>query len=1003
MTITTDYFSYTEKWKKEYGEKTLVLIQVGSFFEVYALLDNNGKMTGSNIEDFASINDMVISKKSQCVGNLPVMMAGFGVGQIDKYVRKLEEHGYTIVIYTQDTQEKNTTRSLAEIISPGTFFSQDSVELSNNIICVWIHHSKQNKIMKSQVTIGLTNIDIYTGKTSVIQFVKDYYHNPSTYDELEKQIAVYKPSECIIISNLSDNIIDDIIEFASIDCDKIHRVSTDADLKEKTLLSKFAINAEKQVYQREIVNRFYPNMAEETIFQHLPTHFVAIQSFTFLLDFVYQHSPNLVRKITEPTFENQTDKLVLANHSLKQLNMLDDTRHKGRLRSVGTLLNNCVTSMGKRRFNYNLNNPTTNISNLKSSYDITEYLLESDVWQQYREDMSGLKDMEKFMRKLVFKKTTPKNLALLAQDLEIISVMYERMKGDSTLSKYVEQEITSKNKYISEYCKTIVDDLKYNFSLEKCSQIDDMSPDKLSNMNNDLLSFINKGIEGTEIIDNLFRSTIDSREKLEAIQKQLCLIISSVEKSSNSNSLVKIHETAKSDPILMGTKRRIVLLQNQLKKQNKTIMITYESSYSFTTESFEFKLDDLEFGFNGSNKKDMIVFNKQIKEISGNIQLSKDKLINEISLYYSKYIDRFLTNYQQDIEEVIEYITIIDIAQCKAYIANKYNYCKPIICDNEKSYMKFAGIRHPLIEHLQTKELYVTNDLEIGNSFDGLLLYGTNAVGKTSFIKSVGIAVVMAQAGLFVPCVSFEYCPYQCIFTRILGNDNIFKGLSTFAVEMSELRTILNLANEHSLVLGDELCSGTESDSALSIFTAGLEMLHKKKSTFLFATHFHEINNYDEIKSLDRMRMMHMEVTYDRGNDMLVYDRKLKDGPGDSMYGLEVCKSLNLPFDFLQRAHDIRMKYNKRDLNILAEEGSHFNKKKLKGNCEICKNKRATEVHHLIHQKKASEKNDYIDTFHKNHLANLINICDDCHNEIHNSGKQHRVVKTTKGYSIRSI
>ena len=128
------------------------------------------------------------------------------------------------------------------------------------------------------------------------------------------------------------------------------------------------------------------------------------------------------------------------------------------------------------------------------------------------------------------------------------------------------------------------------------------------------------------------------------------------------------------------------------------------------------------------------------------------------------------------------------------------------------------------------------------------------------------------------------------------------------------------------------------------------------------------------------MRMMHMEVTYDRENDMLVYDRKLKDGPGDSMYGLEVCKSLNLPFDFLQRAHDIRMKYNKRDLNILAEEGSHFNKKKLKGNCEICKNKRATEVHHLIHQKNASEKNDYIDTFHKNHLANLINICDDCHN-----------------------
>ena len=108
-------------------------------------------------------------------------------------------------------------------------------------------------------------------------------------------------------------------------------------------------------------------------------------------------------------------------------------------------------------------------------------------------------------------------------------------------------------------------------------------------------------------------------------------------------------------------------------------------------------------------------------------------------------------------------------------------------------------------------------------------------------IKSVGIAVIMAQAGLYVPCSSFRYSPYTRIFTRILGADNIFKGLSTFAVEMSELRAILNQADENSLVLGDELCSGTESDSALSIFTAGLEHLHAKKSTFLFATHFHEV------------------------------------------------------------------------------------------------------------------------------------------------------------------
>ena len=128
---------------------------------------------------------------------------------------------------------------------------------------------------------------------------------------------------------------------------------------------------------------------------------------------------------------------------------------------------------------------------------------------------------------------------------------------------------------------------------------------------------------------------------------------------------------------------------------------------------------------------------------------------------------------------------------------------------------------------------------------------------------------------------------------------------------MIELRTILQLADTNSLILGDELCSGTESDSALSIFVTGLEELHKRECTFLFATHFHEIVNYDEIKNLNKMKMYHMSVLYDKITNKLVYDRKLKEGPGESMYGLEVCKSLDLSNEFLDRAHNLRMKYNK--------------------------------------------------------------------------------------------
>ena len=180
----------------------------------------------------------------------------------------------------------------------------------------------------------------------------------------------------------------------------------------------------------------------------------------------------------------------------------------------------------------------------------------------------------------------------------------------------------------------------------------------------------------------------------------------------------------------------------------------------------------------------------------------------------------------------------------------------------EKSYVKASEIRHPLIEQLNSDELYVTNDISVGLDKDLMLLYGTNAVGKTSIIIALGINIIMAQAGLYVPCKDFEFVPYTAIFTRILGNDNLFKGQSTFAVEMSELRVILKMANKNSLILGDELCSGTEHDSAVSIFMSGIKALHKKESSSVFATHLHEILDFDEIDDMNKLDVKHLTVSY---------------------------------------------------------------------------------------------------------------------------------------------
>ena len=106
-----------------------------------------------------------------------------------------------------------------------------------------------------------------------------------------------------------------------------------------------------------------------------------------------------------------------------------------------------------------------------------------------------------------------------------------------------------------------------------------------------------------------------------------------------------------------------------------------------------------------------------------------------------------------------------------------------------------------------------------------------------------------------------------------MNQDNLFSGLSSFAVEMSELRDILVNANQNTLVLGDELCSGTETTSAQALVSAGIQYLSEKNAKFIFATHLHEIVNYEEIRVLNKLCLKHMTVQYDKEKNILIYEK----------------------------------------------------------------------------------------------------------------------------------
>lgn len=1018
MALIKDYFEKTKQYIEEYGEKTILLMQVGAFFEVYGLQNPSTKeIVGSRINAFSSICDLHIADKKICVGKENVVMAGFSTYMIEKYLKKLQSEGFTVIVYTQDEQAKNTNRSLDAIYSPGTYFSESSKQITNNIMCVWLHVSNKFKSKEKEIHIGIASIDILTGNNSIFQFSELYISDsPTTFDELDRINSIHNPSEVILIGNISDKEMNNVISYSNIQCNSIHKISTN-DLNSDSEKAKRAINCEKQIYQKTVIEKFFPNSDFDIFSQNFYQNTIATQAFCFVLDFIYQHNPNLVNKLNEPVFDSCGDRLILANHSLKQLNIIDDGNYSGKYSSVEKLLNLCVTSMGKRRFSHNLLNPTTNICYLNEEYDVTEHILNkytrTNLYSNIKTRIGMIKDIEKIVRQIIMKKISPQTIWQFHNNLLIIKELYSELKNDVILYDYFKIRLNKKDDVCSKIldnCDTIMQFLENHLLLDICKDIDSTQQFETN--------FIKSQVDSE--LDDKTNKLFISTNKLESIRLYLNETIFTYEKKSTKKTgeFIKLHETEKNNFSILATKRRCNILKeifnkpnylNSDEKQNGVLLSYLSDEKSNRYDNFRFKLFENIF-FSPQTSANDSIHNPQISELCSTISSIKVQMKDLITKVYLKLLTG-MESFQSKINQIIEVVTLIDVIFTKANLAHIYNYYKPeIIVDLDqnasKSFVNVKGLRHCLIEHIQQNELYVSNDIELGDNItDGILLYGTNAVGKTSLIRALGISVIMAQAGLFVPCSSFHFNPYKYIFTRILGNDNMFKNMSTFAVEMYELRTILRLADSNSLVLGDELCSGTESISATSIFVAGIKHLYDKKSSFIFATHQHEIVDYDEISSLNTVKPKHMAVVYDKQRDLLIYDRKIKDGSGDNMYGLEVCKSFNFPPEFMEYANEVRIKYHKESGSILSLKTSHFNSKKIVGVCEKCGDRLGTEVHHLNHQKNA-DQNGFIrsdtSTFHKNHIANLMTLCENCHNEIHKEKTVHKKVKTSKGTVINN-
>ena len=382
----------------------------------------------------------------------------------------------------------------------------------------------------------------------------------------------------------------------------------------------------------------------------------------------------------------------------------------------------------------------------------------------------------------------------------------------------------------------------------------------------------------------------------------------------------------------------------------------------------------------------------KLQELNTKLQKLRDNLDDLVKIYLLDACQEISVTGQDEWSTMEQWISRVDCTRCISTISKEKGYCCPTIESDTASSFSIKGVRHPLVEASSTRAVYVQHDISL-NEEKGWLVYGMNASGKSTLMKATGICILLAQAGCFVPAREMTLTPFKAIYTRILNQDNLSAGLSSFAVEMSELRDILRNANENTLVLGDELCSGTESVSAQALVASGIQWLISKNAKFIFATHLHGIPDVINTKDL---KIWHLHVEYDSVTKKLIYDRSLREGSGSTLYGLEVARAMDLPFEFIEQALQNRHKITG------SAKKSSWNTDIIRKECEICHKESGLEVHHI--KPRAEAKNGILeDGTHMNDKRNLIVICQKCHDETHDGKIEIGEIKITSDGPERII
>jgi DNA mismatch repair protein MutS len=959
--LTQIYFDLQRYFEKKYGQDTVVFMEIGTFFEVYEV--NNDEEQVGKAKEIAELLNIQLTKKNKNIlenSDKNPLLAGVPAVSFERYLNRLiSEQKYTVIVVRQKGTPPKISRYVSQIVSPGTNFDHVVDNDDNYIVSILV-----DKI-RDIYTVGYAAIDVTTGKTWLYETHGTSEDPAYALDEVFNLLNVYRTSE--VVMTFLDGI------------DNQKHVMQYLEIAEHY---HYSVNNErpKIEFQNKLFKEVYQIQSLLSPIEHLDLERnpMITESLAILINFVIEHDYHIVQKMAMPSIIDNRRFMYLGNNALEQMGIISKDRKEFTLLKM---LDKSATAIGRRLLKERLLNPIMEKEELLRRYNLIERV--SSHVRYLDEMMRGIYDLERLLRRLNLSRLHPFEM----------NHMYDSMLSVKDLMLYVKKHKIQKTPFHESEVDEFLRDIQNSIDLDVSRRFTNATVDE---------NFLMPGVDAE--IDRLVEENSVMMRALGDIVEKIEQMLTRVNANSSTTKLVSLGLLEKEGYYISLSKNRFSMIESLFKQDEEFASYSVKKLTNSVkiTSSFTDELSD-----------------RLMKNRRKIVALVKERYVHLQALFSRRYALLF--------ERVIAYVADLDVGVSSSKVAQAYKHSRPMIVEAKESenFMQIMQLRHPLIEIQERGGIYVPNDIVMGNrdyvdlphpttvmldvavhdghDINGVLLYGINSSGKSSLMKSIGIAVLMAQSGFFVSAAVMKFSIFDSLFTRIVSKDNLAKGLSTFAVEMLELKNIFNRATVRSLVLGDEISHGTETLSGVAIVASAIQKLSKVRCLFLFATHLHQLSTMPEITALRNVVDLHLSVEYDEVSDKLIFNRVLQAGSGSSIYGLEFAKSLHMDSEFLEMANKIRKRlandFDELEL-LVKKKTSKYNKELYVTKCIIC-GAMAEDVHHISHQSLA-DASGFIGHFHKDNKHNLIPLCKEHHKQIHDGKLRVNGFKmTSKGLELQ--